>query len=450
VLIRFPQGFLWGAATSAYQIEGAWDEDEKGESIWDRFVRIPGRIEWGENGDVACDHYHRYREDVALMKSLGLKAYRFSISWPRIFPKGKGPLNAKGLDFYDRLVDELLAAGISPFATLYHWDLPQALQDEGGWALRDTAYRFADYAAAVAKRLGDRVTSWITHNEPWVAAWVGYGWGRHAPGLANPQVAIQVAHHLLLSHGLAGEVLRDWVGQSAKIGIALNLSPIYPASDSPEDQEAAHQADGFLNRWFLDPLFCGSYPADMLEHSGPLAPRVEPGDMAMIGRRLDFLGVNYYTRQVVRHAPLNPPLDMDYVQVPDAERTELGWEVFPQGLYDLLVRLCRDYKIPAIIVTENGAAFPDEISSDGKVHDPKRIAYLREHLRQCHRAVEAGVALRGYFVWSLLDNFEWTHGYTKRFGLVYVDFATQRRIPKASAHWYTQVIAANGLPPEGN
>lgn len=442
---RFPEDFLWGAATSAYQIEGAWNEDGKGESIWDRFVRIPGKIENGDTGDVACDHYHRFREDVALMKAIGLKAYRFSVSWPRVLPRGDGPVNPKGLDFYDRLVDELLASGIIPVLTLYHWDLPQALQDRGGWISRDTAYIFADYAAAVAKRLGDRVPFWITHNEPWVVAWPGYAWGKLAPGMENLELAIQAAHHLLLSHGLAVEALRDFLPEKAQVGIVLNLSPVHPVSPSPADQEAARKAEGFLNRWFLDPLFCASYPADMVGLLGPLTPKVTAGDMRVISRRLDFLGVNYYTRQVVRGAGAPAPFGVELVSVPGAEYTEMGWEVYPDGLYELLLRVHRDYRPPAIIVTENGAAFPDELSPNGRVHDSKRVEYLREHIKSCHRALREGVPLRGYFVWSLLDNFEWAYGYTKRFGLFYVDYKTQRRIPKESADFYARVIAENGL-----
>ncbi len=442
--MKFPEGFLWGAATSAYQIEGAWNEDGKGPSIWDTFAHTPGKIRDGSTGDVACDHYHRWREDVALMKTLGLKAYRFSISWPRVLPSGKTPVNPKGLDFYDRLVDALLEAGIVPFVTLYHWDLPQALQDLGGWANRDLAYYFADYAAVVARRLGDRVTYWTTLNEPWVISWIGHGWGEHAPGLRNPKVALQVAHHLLLSHGLAVDVLRDLVGPSAQVGIVLDLSPVYPASDNPKDRAASQWADGFRNRWFLDPLFRGSYPADMWALYGDLAPKVKPGDMAQIARRLDFLGVNYYTRAVVAHDP-KEKFQVRQVQVQTSEHTEMGWEIYPQGLFELLARLVREYKVPAIFVTENGAAFNDEVTTDGQVRDEKRIQYLYVHIREAHRAIQEGVPLKGYFVWSLLDNFEWTYGYTKRFGIIYVDYQTLRRIPKESAYWYAKVIENNGL-----
>ncbi|MBC7221424.1 beta-glucosidase [Candidatus Bipolaricaulota bacterium] len=443
-MLKFPEGFLWGAATSAYQIEGAWNEDGKGPSIWDTFAHIPGKIRDGSTGDVACDHYHRWREDVALMKELGLKAYRFSISWPRVIPSGKGPLNSKGLDFYDRLVDALLEAGIEPFVTLYHWDLPQALQDLGGWANRDVAYYFSDYAAAVARRLGDRVTYWTTHNEPWVVAWLGHGWGEHAPGVRNPKMALQVAHHLLLSHGLAGEVLRDLGRPDAQVGIVLDLSPVHPASENPNDLIASQRVDGFRNRWFLDPLFRGSYPADMWAFYGNIVPEVKPGDMAQIARRLDFLGVNYYTRTVVTYDP-KEEFQIRRVQVETSEHTEMGWEVYPQGLYELLVRLVQEYEVPALFVTENGAAFNDNLAPDGRVCDEKRIQYLRAHIREAHRTIQEGVPLRGYFVWSFLDNFEWTHGYTKRFGIVYVDYKTLHRIPKESAYWYARVIANNGL-----
>lgn len=444
-IMRFPDGFLWGVATSSYQIEGAWNEDGKGMSIWDTFTHTPGKIVDGSTGDVACDHYHRWQEDITIMKELGIKGYRFSVSWPRVFPRGKGPVNQKGLDFYERLVDRLLETGIIPFITLYHWDLPQELQDIGGWANRDVAYYFAEYAAVLAHRLGDRVNYWATHNEPWVVTWLGYGWGRHAPGICNAKVALQVAHHLLLSHGLAVEVLRDQSRTSTQVGIVLNLSPIHPASNKLEDNAAAQRADGAHNRWFLDPLFTGSYPADMWELFGTLVPEVKPGDMAVISRRLDFLGVNYYTRAVVQHDPQGDILQLQNVRVETSEHTEMGWEVYPPGLYELLMRLHRDYKVPALFVTENGAAFEDKVTPEGKIHDERRLNYLREHLLQAHRAIQEGVPLKGYFVWSLLDNFEWGYGYTKRFGLVYVDYSTQRRIIKDSGWWYCRCIAENGV-----
>ncbi len=444
-LLEFPQGFAWGAATAAYQIEGAWDEDGKGPSIWDVFCRIPGAIQDGDTGDVACDHYHRWQEDVALMRELGLRAYRFSISWPRVLPEGKGKVNRPGLDFYDRLVDALLAAGIQPFVTLYHWDLPQALQEEGGWPARDTARRFADYADVVSRRLGDRVHHWITLNEPWVAAYAGYGNGYHAPGIRNPLAAIQATHHLLLAHGLAVPVLRENGGAATQVGITLNLAPIHPASDRPADEEAARRYDGFLNRWFLDPLFRGRYPEDMLEMLGSALPEGYEGDMEAISVPVDFLGVNNYTRNVIADDPESAVVETREVKPAGRPYTEMGWEVYPEGLYEILVRVHRDYAPACLYVTENGAAFPDRVGPDGRVHDPQRVDYLREYIAQAHRALEEGVPLAGYFVWTLLDNFEWAYGYSKRFGLVYVDFATQERIIKDSGYWYREVIAENGV-----
>lgn len=443
--LNYPEGFLWGVATSAYQIEGAWNEDGKGMSIWDTFSHTQGKIVDGSTGDVACDHYHRWQDDMAMMKQLGVNAYRLSVAWPRVLPHGRGPLNPKGLDFYDQLVDGLLEAGITPFVTLYHWDLPQALQDTGGWTSRDVAHHFADYAAVLARRLGDRVTYWATHNEPWVTAWIGHGWGEHAPGIRSGACALQVAHHLLLSHGMAAECLRDLSGAEAQVGIVLNLSSVHPASDKPEDRAASQRAEGFHNRWFLDPLFTGSYPVDMWEWYGALVPEVRPGDMACISRRLDFLGVNYYTRGVVQSNPKGGLLQLGNVRVETGEHTEMGWEVYPQGLYELLVKVQQDYNPPALFITENGAAFADEVTPEGKVQDERRIDYLHGHLLHAHRAVQEGVPLKGYFAWSLMDNFEWAHGYTKRFGLIYVDFPTQRRIVKDSGWWYRRVIAENGV-----
>jgi beta-glucosidase len=442
--LTFPPQFYWGTATASYQIEGGWNEDGKGESIWDTFSHTPGKIRDGSTGDVACDHYHRWKEDVALMKEIGCNAYRFSISWPRVIPKGKGKVNPLGLSFYDRLVDALLEANITPFITLYHWDLPQALQDEGGWANRDTAYYFAEYASVIAHKLGDRVKHWITHNEPWVVAWIGYGWGEHAPGIRNEKVAIQVSHHLLLSHGLAVEVLRD-ISPDSEVGITLNLSPIHPASDSEEDKLAASRQDGFLNRWFLDPVFRGHYPPDILELFSANAPKVMPGDMAIISRRVDFVGINYYSRGIVRFNPKAGPLQAEGVAPEGAEFTEMGWEIYPPGIYEIIMRVWKDYQPKKIYITENGAAFADEIAPDGGVHDPKRIDYLREHFIQAHRAIEEGANLCGYFIWTLMDNFEWAHGFTKRFGIVYTDYPTQRRIMKDSALWYKNVIKENGV-----
>jgi beta-glucosidase len=442
--VIFPEGFIWGVATAAYQIEGAWDEDGKGESIWDRFSHTPGKIANGDLGDVACDHYHRWREDVALMKELGLHAYRFSISWPRLLPEGRGHVNAAGLDFYTRLVDALLEAEIEPFITLYHWDLPQALQDQGGWPARATAEAFVEYADLVSRRLGDRVKHWITLNEPFVSAIIGYLEGRHAPGHSDLGEALAAAHHLLLAHGWAVPVIRR-NGPGAQVGITLNLSGQTPASPSAADRAAAWRQDGIINRWFLDPLSGRGYPADVVEHYGNPMGFVQAGDLEVIAVPLDFLGVNYYMRGVVRSSVVSEAENAPRTVFPNPERTEMGWEVCPEGLYELLGRLHFDHRFPALYVTENGAAYPDQIGPDGQVDDPLRVAFLKEHLAAAARAIEAGVPLRGYFAWSLMDNFEWAHGYSKRFGLIYVDYQTQRRILKTSAHWYRRVIAANAV-----
>ncbi|MGQ9456809.1 MAG: GH1 family beta-glucosidase [Anaerolineae bacterium] len=444
-LLAFPEHFTWGAATAAYQIEGAWDEDGKGPSIWDVFCRVPGAIQDGDTGDVACDHYHRWREDVALMRELGLRAYRFSVSWPRVLPEGRGKVNRPGLDFYDRLVDALLAADIQPFVTLYHWDLPQALQEEGGWPVRDTARRFADFADVVSRRLGDRVRHWITLNEPWVVAYAGYGNGYHAPGIRNPLAAVQATHHLLLAHGLAVPVLRENGDAATQVGITLNLSPVHPASDRPADEGAARRYDGFLNRWFLDPLFRRRYPEDMLEMLGSALPDGYEEDLETIAVPVDFLGVNNYTRTVVADDPDSVVVETREVKPTGRPYTEMGWEVYPEGLYEILTRVHRDYAPPCIYITENGAAFADQVDAEGRVHDAQRVGFLREHIAQAHRALEEGVPLAGYFVWTLLDNFEWAYGYSKRFGIVYVDFATQERIVKDSGIWYRGVIAENGV-----
>ena len=433
-MTAFPKNFVWGAATAAYQIEGAWQEDGRGESIWDRFSHTPGQVLNGDTGDVACDHYHRYREDVALLRALNLRAYRFSIAWPRILPAGAGAVNPKGLDFYDRLVDALLEASVTPYATLYHWDLPQALQEQGGWGNRDIIGQFADYASIVARRLGDRVQNWMTLNEPWVVAFMGHRSGEHAPGLRDEKLALQVSHHLLLAHGAAVDALRANAPQS-QIGIVLSFSPAETMSGAPEDKEAAEanwQANG---AWFLAPLFCGHYPATMLEKYGPLAPQIQPGDLAQIARNLDFLGVNYYFRTVIGADE----------RAPGSEYTEMGWEVHAPALERLLLRLNADYKLPPIFITENGAAFQDEVRADGSIGDARRTHYLHTHLSAVARAIGQGVDVRGYFAWSLLDNFEWAYGYSKRFGIVYVDYKTQRRALKDSAKWYAQTIAKNVL-----
>ena len=438
----FPSGYVWGAATAAYQIEGAWDEDGKGESIWDRFCHTPGNIANGDTGDVACDHYHRWRTDVGLMRQLGLKAYRFSIAWPRVLPEGRGRVNPTGLDFYSRLVDALLEAAIEPYVTLYHWDLPQALQDQGGWPARLTAEAFVEYADLVTRRLGDRVKHWMTLNEPFVSAFVGHLHGRHAPGHSDLGEALAAAHHLLLAHGWAVPVVRSNV-REAEAGIVLNLGGQVPASPSVADRAAASREDGVLNRWFLDPISARGYPADIVAHYGHPMEFVRAGDLESIAVPLDFLGVNYYARTIVRSREVAEANNAPRVVRAQPKRTAMGWEVYPEGLYDLLGRLHFDYRFPALYVTENGAAYPDKIGPDGTVEDPDRRSYLEEHFKAAARAIAAGVPLRGYFVWSLLDNFEWGRGYSKRFGLVYVDYPTQRRVLKNSAHWYKRVIAAN-------
>jgi beta-glucosidase len=442
--ITFPDGFVWGAATAAYQIEGAWAEDGKGESIWDRFSHTSGKIANGDTGDVACDHYHRWPEDVALMRHLGLQAYRFSISWPRLLPQGRGRANPAGIDFYSRLVDGLLEAEIEPFVTLYHWDLPQALQDEGGWPARTTAEAFVEYADLVSRSLGDRVKHWMTLNEPFVSAIVGYYEGRHAPGHSDLDETVAAAHHLLLGHGWAVPAIRRNCGD-AQVGIVLNLGRKTPASPSAADRSAAWQEDGILNRWFLDPISARGYPADIVQHYGRSMDFVQPGDLEAMAEPLDFLGVNNYFRDIVRSHEIPESENAPQAVFPGPKRTEMGWEVYPEGLYEILGRLHFGYDFPVIFVTENGAAFPDTIGPDGCVEDPMRVAYLKGYLTAVARALAAGVPLRGYFVWSLLDNFEWAHGYSKRFGLICVDYPTQRRILKASAQWYRRVIAANAV-----
>jgi beta-glucosidase len=439
-----PQDFLWGAATAAYQIEGAAHKDGRGESVWDRFAATPGKVRNGDSGEIACDFYHRYRDDVALIADLGLDAFRFSIAWPRVLPEGRGRVNQAGLDFYDRLVDELLAEGIEPFPTLFHWDTPQALEDAGGWPARATAEAFVEYAEAVVRRLGDRVRRWTTHNEPWVVAWLGHAWGEHAPGRTSEVDAVAAAHHLLLSHGWAVQAIRA-AAPEAEVGITLNLSHAYAASDSPEDEAAAWHLDGEWNRWFLDPLFRRSYPADLLERCAVVAPFVHAGDLDAIAAPLDFLGVNNYFRVVVSGGGERPHIVRD----PDVPRTDMGWEVYPEGLHRLLVRVSADYSPSAIYVMENGAAFPDIRGHDGRVHDPERIAYLESHVEAVARAVAEGAPVRGYFVWSLLDNFEWACGYAKRFGIVYVDYPTLERVPKDSFYWYRDLIASRRPAPIG-
>ncbi|HEY7598140.1 MAG TPA: GH1 family beta-glucosidase [Actinophytocola sp.] len=451
VSLRFPTGFVWGAATASFQIEGATTVDGRTDSIWDEFCRRPGAVANGDTGEPGADHYRRYQADVDLMTSLGLGAYRFSVAWPRVRPDG-GAVNPAGLDFYDRLVDALLAAGISPWATLYHWDLPQALEEAGGWTSRDTAYRFADYVDSVVERLGDRVAGWLTLNEPWCSAFAGYASGRHAPGVASPTAAVSAVHHLLLAHGLGMERIRAHA-PGTPAGITLNLFPV--AAVSPADEDAARRVDGLQNRIFLDPVLRGAYPDDVLMDLAPygLAGLVRDGDMATIGTPVDMLGVNYYRPLLVAAPLVSPDEPSEWVGVEGVRflpsglpRTELGWEVSPAGLTDLLLRLRDEYPRLPLYITENGAAYPDAVGPDGQVRDTDRLAYLDGHLRAAHAALRQGVDLRGYFCWSLLDNLEWAEGYAKRFGLVHVDFETQARTVKESARWYAGVIARNGLP----
>lgn len=447
----FPADFLWGAATAAYQIEGAASEDGRGPSIWDEFAATPGKTYQGESGAVAADHYHRVAEDTDLMRQLGLGAYRFSIAWPRILPQGRGTVNAAGLDFYDRLVDTLLAKGITPFVTLYHWDLPAPLQREGGWTNRATAYAFADYAEIVARRLGDRVTGWITLNEPWCSAYLGYGIGVHAPGVQDRQAAVDAAHHLLLAHGLAVPRIRANTHEQAQLGIALNLTLSYPADERPETLRDTALSNTFGNSWFLDPLFRGRYPAGLFASLKLAHPPVQDGDLELAAAPLDFVGVNNYFRLVIRGAQAQPLADRceSVAPVPGSCYTAMGWEIYAHGLRDLLLYLHREYAPAKIYVTENGAAFDDCWDGGDIVSDPRRIDYLRTYIEGVAEARAQGVPVCGYFVWSLMDNFEWAEGYAKRFGIVYVDYPSQRRILKESGYWYASLLAAHRKAHQG-
>jgi beta-glucosidase len=437
-ILSFPHRFVWGASTAAYQIEGAWQEDGRGESIWDRYSHTPGHIEDGSNGDVACDHYHRWPEDIELMKRLGLKAYRFSIAWPRIYPQGRGSINQAGIDFYARLIDALLAAGIEPYLTLYHWDLPQALDDAGGWPARDTAYAFADYAETMTKYLGDRVHYWSTFNEPWCMSFLSYQLGMQAPGLRDPQLAVQVAHHTLVAHGLALQSMRA-VNAGIQAGIVLNLWSIESVEDTPASRALIERAWQRDQGWFLDPLLHAEYPLLAWQEREPIVPQMQPGDLKLIAQPLDWLGINNYSRQVYdQHG-------QHMRRISGSEYTEMGWEVHGPGLRRLLTSLHQRYPMPPLYIIENGAAFKDVLTPDGQVHDVRRINYLRDYITAVHEAMQAGVDVRGYFVWSLMDNFEWSYGYTKRFGVTYVDYPTQRRVIKDSGHWYARVIAQNGI-----
>jgi beta-glucosidase len=437
--IAFPHDFLWGVASSSYQTEGAWNEDGKGESIWDRFSHNPGNVKNGDTGNVACDHYHRYVEDVAWLKELGVKVYRFSVSWPRVLPNGKGEVNRAGLNFYSCLVDELLRAGIEPWVCLYHWDLPQKLQDETGWANRNIVKWFADYAELMARELGDRVKRWIILNEPRCIAWLGHLYGIHAPGIKNLEVALKVSYHLMLAQGKAIQALRD-VSHDFKIGTVVDLNVVHPISDSEKNQKAAVRHDEFWNRWFIDPVFKGRYP--------PLADevgiRIRREDVDVIRQRLDFLGVNYYSRLLAAYNR-KKRVTQAVVVSKKTPTTEMGWEIYPQGLYEILTRLKKEYDNPVLYVTENGAAFEDNVTKEGKVQDDDRIAFLRDHIAAVSRAINEGVKVKGYLVWTNMDNFEWAEGYSKRFGLIRTNYETLERTPKKSFYWYKQVIANNGF-----
>ncbi|MCU0476512.1 MAG: GH1 family beta-glucosidase [Anaerolineae bacterium] len=436
----FPKDFIWGTATSSYQIEGETPEAGRGDCIWGHFARTPGKVVNGETGAVACDHYYRYKEDVALLKSLGVNAYRFSVSWPRVLPLGLGATNAAGLDFYSRLVDELLANGITPYLTLYHWDLPWSLQELGGWTNKDMPAWFAEYTGLMTRTLGDRVKHWITINEPWCVAHLGHLWGVHAPGLRDPKLAYMAAHQTHLAHGAAMRVIRETV-PGAQAGITLNLTPAYPASDDPQDVLAAQYDDGFSNRWFLDPVFKGKYPADMVELLGEVLDGIDLDEVSAAAAPQDFLGVNFYSRGVKKWNP-DAPFRNEGVKQEGAPHTAMGWEVYPQALEELMLRLHREYvgDLP-ILITENGAAYIDPEPSNGVVEDPQRAEYYRLHLDALSRAIAQGAPVKGYFAWSLMDNYEWAEGYAKRFGIVHVDFETQQRTLKRSALQYRDLIA---------
>ena len=429
--------FVWGVATSSYQIEGAANEDGRGKSIWDTFCKVPGKVANFDNGDIACDHYHRYKEDLDLMKWMGVKAYRFSVAWPRVIPDGVGRVNEMGLDFYDRLIDSLLEREIAPWLTMYHWDLPEALQLRGGWNNREVVEWFGEYAEVLTSRFGDRVKNWMTLNEPLCSAWLGHLYGDMAPGIKDLQTALNVSHHLLMSHGLACQVIRSNVSE-ANVGIVINVTPAVPATDSQEDSNAAQLADGFDNQWFLDPVFGRTYPADVIDTLGA-SPEIHSGDMKLIAQDLDFLGVNFYFRQTVAADQNSKPLPIRSVNRENVKRTAMNWEVHPQAFEEILLRISKEYSPKAIYITENGSAWNDEVIN-GEIIDDERIDYLARHLDAMRSAREQGAPILGYFAWSFLDNFEWAYGYEKRFGLIYVDYKTQKRTPKKSAFFYRQLL----------
>lgn len=444
--LKFPEGFIWGTATSSYQIEGAWNEDGKGLSNWDVFSHKKGKIKDGTTGDIACDHYHRYKEDIKLMKELGYKAYRFSISWPRVFPEGKSKLNEKGLDFYKNLVDELLKNDIIPFPTIYHWDIPYVLEKQGGWYKRDTAFLLADYAEKVIKTLGDRVDYWITLNEPIVVYLLGHLFGQHPPAHKNFIKSFVVPHNLLLSHGLIVKRARA-ISSKLKIGITNAFMGVYPGTNDEEDILAADKMKNYTHRLFMDPIFKAKYPENIEKNFlFKLKPKKHyDEDMKIISEKIDFLGVNYYTRLLVRKGN-NPFIKFMPIQpkYPGIKKTDMGWEVYPEGLYDLLKEIKENYNNPVIYITENGAAYKDELIN-GEVNDQERLEYIRDHIIMLDRAIKDGVNLKGYFVWSFIDNFEWTEGISKRFGLVYIDYPTQKRIVKKSGYWYSEIANSNKL-----
>ena len=438
----FPADFVWGAATSAFQIEGSPLADGAGPSNWQAFCHQPGRIVNDDHGEIACDHYHRYADDVGLMQQLGIGAYRFSLNWARILPNGRGPLNASGIDFYKRLLDTLENAGIQSFATLHHWDYPLALDEKGGWQNRDSSAWFADYAAVLFRQLGDRITSWATFNEPWVIVHEGFVAGTHPPGLQNLLAARSATHNILRGHGMAVQAFR--AESKGDIGIVVNLEPKYPASDQATDQEATKRADAWMNRQFLDPIFLGSYPDELEGIWGVPSNTFDPMDLRLIQTPIDFVGINYYSRSVVRNAPRVPHFLAERVEQTSAPATDMGWEIYPEGLSDCLSWVTERYGEIPLYITENGAAFDDGPDEEGRIHDTRRVDYFRSHLLAAHRALQNGVPLRGYFAWSLLDNFEWAFGYAKRFGLIHVDFETQARTLKNSAHFYREVIESSG------
>ena len=429
--------FVWGVATSSYQIEGAANEDGRGKSIWDTFCKVPGKVANFDNGDIACDHYHRFKEDLDLMKWMGVKAYRFSVAWPRVIPDGVGRVNEMGLDFYDRLIDSLLEREIAPWLTMYHWDLPEALQIRGGWNNREVVEWFGEYAEVLTSRFGDRVKNWMTLNEPLCSAWLGHLYGDMAPGIKDLQTALNVSHHLLMSHGLACQVIRSNVSE-ANAGIVINVTPAVPATDNQDDRNAAQLADGFDNRWFLDPVFGRTYPADVIDTLGA-SPEIHSGDMKLIAQDLDFLGVNFYFRQTVAADQNSKPLPIRSVNRENVKRTAMNWEVHPQAFEEILLRISKEYSPKAIYITENGSAWNDEVIN-GEIIDDERIDYLARHLDAMRSAREQGAPILGYFAWSFLDNFEWAYGYEKRFGLIYVDYKTQKRTPKKSAFYYRQLL----------